>query len=250
MREGRRHPPVTPLLAAVLCCVLAAACGTSGATRDQSRPGASPARHVADDPGHPQHATAPSPRAGGVRSAAPAEPRTTSPRRFWVRDRHRYRSPWFTGAHRRMVGYGCTRAPYYAPDPRCAGGRGFHHGLDVAMPCGTLLRSGVRGRVVDPRSAGAPGPAYGQNAFRIRSHGHRVDVLLGHTRPALVRPGQRVVRGQPLARSSDKGAPDGCHLHFEVRPRRGTLTQAVNPRSVLRLHRVPGPEGAGRARGR
>ena len=60
---------------------------------------------------------------------------------FYTQDRTRYSSPWYRKAHRIMIPFGCTRAPYYAPDPRCAKDRGFHHGLDIAMPCGTLLRS-------------------------------------------------------------------------------------------------------------
>jgi murein DD-endopeptidase MepM/ murein hydrolase activator NlpD len=132
------------------------------------------------------------------------------PRRFYVKDKRRYRSPWYAGARRRMINFGCTSAPYYSPDPRCTGDRGFHHGLDMAMPCGTPLFSGLRGRVVDPSSAGSLGTAY-------------------------VRPGQRVRRGQRIARASDMGAPDGCHLHFEVRPRRGSVSQAVNPRPRIRL---------------
>ena len=49
-----------------------------------------------------------------------------------------------------MIGYGCTPAPYYDHDPRCPGAQGFHHGIDVAMPCGTPLFSAVGGVVLDP----------------------------------------------------------------------------------------------------
>jgi len=86
----------------------------------------------------------------------------TEERRFWVKDKHHYRSPWYRGTHRRMINFGCTRAPYYPPDPRCVADRGFHHGVDIAMGCGTLLRSALRGRVVQPRSAGALGPVVHQ----------------------------------------------------------------------------------------
>jgi murein DD-endopeptidase MepM/ murein hydrolase activator NlpD len=172
--------------------------------------------------------------------ARPAPERTKSsgsggPRRFYVKDKRRYRSPWYDGARRRMINFGCTTAPYYSPDPRCTRNRGFHHGLDMAMPCGTPLFSGLRGRVVDPRSAGSLGTAYGRNAFRIRNHRFRIDIVIGHTRKVFVRPGQRVRRGQRIARASDMGAPDGCHLHFEVRPRRGSVTQAINPRPRIKL---------------
>jgi murein DD-endopeptidase MepM/ murein hydrolase activator NlpD len=159
-------------------------------------------------------------------------------RRFWVDDRRRYRSPWYAGAHRRMINFGCTAAPYYSPDPRCKRRRGFHHGLDMAMPCGTRLFSALRGRVVRPRSRGALGPSYGAKAFRIRNQRYDVDIVIAHARKVFVRPGQRVRQGQLVARASDLGAPDGCHLHFEVRPKRGTVSQAVHPRPRIRLRAV------------
>lgn len=47
---------------------------------------------------------------------------------FWTDDTTRYTSPWFAGARRIMIPYGCTEAPYYAHDSRCPGDEGFHHG--------------------------------------------------------------------------------------------------------------------------
>ena len=42
-------------------------------------------------------------------------------------------------------------------------------------------------------------------------------------------------RGRLVARAGDEGAPDGCHLHFEVRRAGGGLSTAVNPAPYLRL---------------
>ena len=154
--------------------------------------------------------------------------------RFYSSDHRLHTSPWFAGRHRVMIGYGCTRAPYYSHDRRCPGRQGFHHGIDVAMPCGTRLFSAVRGRVVDPASAGAPGAAYGPYAFRIRTRTGR-DVLVGHVRRVYVDPGDRVRPGQLIARVNDQGAPDGCHLHFEVRRAGGGLSSAVRPAPYLQL---------------
>ena len=160
---------------------------------------------------------------------------TDEPRRFWVKDARRYDSPWYAGEHRKMINFGCTRAPYYDPDPRCSNERGFHHGIDLAMPCGTRLFAGLRGRVVDPSSSGALGASYGAKAFRIRNQRHDVDIVIAHVRRVYVAPGDRVRRGQLIARASDAGAPDGCHLHFEVRPRRAGYTAAVRPHDYLAL---------------
>ena len=101
----------------------------------------------------------------------------------------------------------------------------------------TITRPGPS---VPSRAPGAPGPAYGVDPVRLRIDGPDGprDVLLGHTRTVFVHPGQQVRRGQRLALASDSGAPDGCHLHFEVRPPGGGYTTAVDPARWLRLARA------------
>jgi murein DD-endopeptidase MepM/ murein hydrolase activator NlpD len=129
-----------------------------------------------------------------------------------------------------MIPFGCTEAPYYRPDPACADANGFHHGIDVAIPCGTPVRAARAATVLDH---GALGPAYGANPVLLRVDGF--DVVVGHTRRVLVAPGDRVAPGRVLARVSDSGAPDGCHLHFEVRQRGGGVSDAVDPARLLAL---------------
>jgi murein DD-endopeptidase MepM/ murein hydrolase activator NlpD len=177
-----------------------------------------------------------SPTASPTPSPTPREtPRDKpDPRwRFYTDDHAWHSSPWFAGSHRVMIGYGCNTAPWYSHDSRCPGRQGFHHGIDVAMPCGTPLYSAVDGVVVDPSSPGSPGSAYGVHPFRIRTGDH--DVLIGHTIDVFVRPGQQVHPGQRIALAGDSGAPDGCHLHFEVRRAGGGLSSAVDPAPLLRL---------------
>jgi hypothetical protein len=170
--------------------------------------------------------------------ARPVPASSSALRRFWVKDRHFYRSDWYAGAHRKMIGFGCTAAPYYAADARCRHRHGFHHGVDVAMPCGTRLFAGVHGRVVRPSAPGSLGVAYGPYAFRLRNHRLGVDVVIGHVRRVYVRPGQHVHGGTLIARASDQGAPDGCHLHFEVRPIGTGYESAILPLAFLHLQRV------------
>lgn len=167
--------------------------------------------------------------------AAAQLPMRLTARRFWVRDRHFYFSDWYAGRHRKMIAFGGTAAPYYDPDPRCAHQRGFHHGLDIAMPCGTRLYAGFRSHVVAPEAPGSLGSAYGPHAFRLRSARLHVDFVIGHVRKVYVKPGHLVRRGQLMARASDAGAPDGCHLHFEVRPSGGSYQTAIGPRDYIRL---------------
>ena len=136
-----------------------------------------------------------------------------------------------------MIPFGCTAAPYYSPDSRCDDDRGFHHGIDVALPCGTPIRAGVAGTVVDPSRPGSPGAAYGSKAFRLRvaTDAGPVDVLIAHARAVKVRPGERVRRGEVIAETGDLGAPDGCHLHFEQRATDGGLSTATDPALLLAL---------------
>ncbi|GAB2459906.1 hypothetical protein GCM10027062_44420 [Nocardioides hungaricus] len=151
---------------------------------------------------------------------------------FYTKDKRSYTSPWFQGAHRIMIPFGCTTAPYYSPDPRCADDNGFHHGIDVAMPCGTPLYARFHARVVRNDSLG---PAYGDNPVLLRNSKQGWDLVIGHPRKVYVRPGDRVRRGMLFARANDRGAPDGCQLHFEQRAVGGGLSTAVKPRDLLAL---------------
>jgi murein DD-endopeptidase MepM/ murein hydrolase activator NlpD len=159
-------------------------------------------------------------------------------RRFWVKDKHFYRSRWYDGHHRKMIAFGCTKAPYYDPSPLCPGHLGFHHGLDLAMKCGTRLFAGLRGTVVRPDAPGSLGSAYGPYAFRVRNHRLDLDFVIGHVKKVYVTPGDHVVRGELIARASDQAAPDGCHLHFEARPQGTSYDRAVKPNHYLHLRRV------------
>lgn len=230
-----RRPPV------ILACALVAlaACAPPGGPADPN-----PAvTHSASAQASLTPSTTPVPTAGmsGSRPAAspsPAEessvtgaPETSAdPRwRFFTGDDTRYASPWFDGRHRIMIGFGCTVAPYYRSDTRCPAGQGFHHGIDVAIPCGETLRSAVAGRVV----LGGLGSAYGDKALRIRTGDH--DFLVGHARRLLVRDGELVAPGQPIGEVGALGAPDGCHLHLEQRSVGGGLSSASDPAAVLAL---------------
>ena len=131
-----------------------------------------------------------------------------------------------------MIRFGCTKAPYYSADERCKKGRGFHHGIDLAMKCGTRLFSDRRGRVLPNDSLG---PAYGENPLLIRNRTVGFDLVIAHTRRIFVKEGDRIKPGMLLAKASDSGAPDGCHLHFERRALGGGLDTARKPRGLLAL---------------
>lgn len=169
---------------------------------------------------------------------SPTATESLDPRnRFYTKDKTAYASPWFEGRHRLMIDFGCVDAPYYSPDPRCEDGAGFHHGIDVAMPCGTPIKAGRGGTVVSPGAPGSLGDAYGSTGFRLRTANGKRDIVIGHAKRVLVEPGDRVKKGQRIALAGARGAPDGCHLHFEVRAADGSLDSARDPRPQLDLKR-------------
>ena len=214
--------------------LLLVACGAQSTDRPSDALAPSPDPSTAGPTVAPATPVATAPATTLTPKPTPVETEQADPRwRFFTSDTSRHTSPWFAGGRRVMIGYGCNASPWYDHDPRCPGDQGFHHGIDVAMPCGTLLRSAVAGVVLDPSASGAPGAAYGEHPFRIRTSSY--DVLIGHTRRVFVQPGDPVVKGQRIALASDSGAPDGCHLHFEVRTHGGGVSDAVDPAPLLQL---------------
>jgi murein DD-endopeptidase MepM/ murein hydrolase activator NlpD len=172
---------------------------------------------------------APSPTVSETRPPPkpPSDPRWT----FFSTDRARHGSPWYAGRHRVMIPFGCTPAPYYDPDPSCPNGQGFHHGIDVAIPCGTVLYAGRPAQVLPNDGLG---PAYGENPVLLRVDDR--DVVVGHTLRVFVGAGDRVGAGERFALVGDSAAPDGCHLHFEVRPAGAGYLEAVDPAALLALN--------------
>jgi len=103
----------------------------------------------------------------------------------------------------------------------------FHQGLDIANAKGTLILATADGVV---RKAGwARG--YGQ-VILIR-HDKRFSTLFGHTAKILVKEGQRVERGQPIALMGTTGRSTGSHLHYEV----WKEGRPVDPRRYLGSYR-------------
>ncbi len=101
-----------------------------------------------------------------------------------------------------------------------------HSGTDIAGGCGNTIFAAHGGTVA---YAGWNG-GYG-NYLRV-DHGGGVATAYGHivNGGTLVRSGQFVDAGQPIARIGSTGASTGCHLHFEVR----INGVAINPVPYMR----------------
>ena len=96
----------------------------------------------------------------------------------------------------------------------------MHAGIDLAGPIGTPIYATADGVVTD---AGYNNGGYG-NLVKI-DHGRGIETRYGHLSAILVSPGQRVTRGQQIARMGSTGRSTGSHLHYEVR----IDGRAVNP---------------------
>lgn len=89
--------------------------------------------------------------------------------------------------------------------------RSFHTGVDIAAPYGSNIVAVDHGLVVQVAWRGA----YGRVV--MVDHGRGIVTMYAHTSAALVKEGQSVMRGDPIAKIGTTGWSTGPHLHFEVR---------------------------------
>ncbi len=123
---------------------------------------------------------------------------------------------------------GWITSPYgYRRDP-FTGRREFHEGVDIAAPIGAPIRAPADGVVVFVGRK----PGYGKMV--ILDHGYGYSTAYGHCSKILVRIGQKVKRGQIIAKVGNTGRSTAPHLHYEVRV--GKV--AVNPYYYLKLGRT------------
>ena len=103
------------------------------------------------------------------------------------------------------------------------GRREFHAGIDIVARRGSPVLAPADGVVIKAsRESG-----YG-NTIEIR-HLQGITTRYAHNQKMLVRVGQRVRRGQVIARVGSSGRSTGPHLHYEVR----LNGLAVNPRIYI-----------------
>ncbi|CEE94638.1 putative peptidase protein YebA [Xenorhabdus nematophila str. Anatoliense] len=111
-----------------------------------------------------------------------------------------------------------------------------HKGVDFAMPVGTPVLAVGDGEVIVSKFDGAAG-----NFIAIR-HGRQYTTRYMHLRKLLVKPGQKVKRGERIALSGNTGRSTGPHLHFEFWDNK----QPVNPLTA-KLPRSGGLSGKERS---
>lgn len=100
----------------------------------------------------------------------------------------------------------------------------LHTGLDIAAPEGSPIHAALAGTV----SFSGRQSRYGNIVIIEHSGGYTT--IYAHNQQNLVRRGERVSRGQLIAKVGSSGNATGSHVHFEVR-RNGA---PVNPEPFLK----------------
>ncbi|HVP63115.1 MAG TPA: peptidoglycan DD-metalloendopeptidase family protein [Myxococcaceae bacterium] len=145
-----------------------------------------------------------------------------------------------TAAKAAVLDAGSTVTSGFGPRIDPLDGHLAHHaGVDLAAPAGTEVRAAAAGVV---KEAGERG-GYGL-AVEI-DHGGGVTTVYGHASELLVRAGEKVQPGQPIAKVGHTGRATGDHLHFELR-RSGV---AVNPTTLLKAYAGRADSIGGRSTG-
>jgi len=91
-------------------------------------------------------------------------------------------------------------------------GAAMHPGIDLSGPYGTPIYATADGTVL---RAGWNSGGYG-NLVEL-DHGRGINTRYGHLSAILIRPGDRITRGQLIGRMGSTGRSTGNHLHYEVR---------------------------------
>jgi murein DD-endopeptidase MepM/ murein hydrolase activator NlpD len=92
-----------------------------------------------------------------------------------------------------------------------AGKLKMHEGLDVGAPYGTPIVAPADGLIT------FSGVKAGFGKFVQIDHGYGIETLYAHSQKLTVKKGEKVKRGQLIAKVGSTGYSTGPHLHYEVR---------------------------------
>ena len=115
-----------------------------------------------------------------------------------------------------------------------------HTGTDLSAPCGTPVLAATSGTIVIRTDQ----PWAGRWLVQVSTGERRLTTWYGHMRTLNVAQGQTVAAGEEIGEVGDLGNATGCHLHFEVHPRGGSIYEDnVDPSVWLASHVGRGSDG-------
>jgi murein DD-endopeptidase MepM/ murein hydrolase activator NlpD len=106
---------------------------------------------------------------------------------------------------------GWVSSPFTYRDDPFTGKRTFHYGIDIATNFGNPVMATADGFVLTVKTDKIGGK------YIILSHGGGITTHYLHLSRILVKPGQRVKRGDIIGNVGKTGKALGPHLHYEVR---------------------------------
>lgn len=108
--------------------------------------------------------------------------------------------------------------------------RGYHSGVDFAVPVGTKVLAVADGVVANANW----GKAYGTHIVQTLPDG--TFFIYAHLSKSLVKPKSKISKGQVIGKSGNTGNSSGPHLHVEQRSNiRWSAGKDLNPKKVLAL---------------
>lgn len=103
-------------------------------------------------------------------------------------------------------------------------GRQFHYGIDIANSSGTNIVASAKGIVI------FSGYKRGYGRTVILDHENGYKTLYAHNSKVLVSVGDRVEKGQLIAKMGSTGKSTGSHLHFEIHEN----DKPIDPLTILK----------------
>jgi len=118
---------------------------------------------------------------------------------------------------------GWVSSPFgYRIDP-FTGKQAFHRGIDISTNLGNSIVAAADGTVIEAKYDKFLGNSV------VIGHGNGVVTQYGHMTKSIVKPGQKIRRGDQIGFIGKTGKASGPHLHYEVR----INDKSVNPYNYI-----------------
>lgn len=95
----------------------------------------------------------------------------------------------------------------------------WHTGTDFSTPCGTTVYAAHAGTIEIDTTQGWAGP----QLVKVTTGAGSLTTWYAHMQKVTVSRGQTVAAGEPIGQVGKEGNVSGCHLHFEVHLKNGSI---------------------------